>query len=330
MKPFDYSRLDSPDALSPLGAGKFLAGGTNLIDLMKHEIETPDALVDVTRAGMKEISQQPDGSIRIGSQISNTDLAANSDVRQNYPVLSEALLSGATQQLRNKATTGGNFLQRTRCQYFYDTARACNKRDPGSGCDAMKGLNRFHAILGASSSCIAVHPSDMAVAMAALDAEVLTRKVDGVERRIPASELHRLPGDAPERDHVLENGELITAVDLPASPPRLQSYRKVRDRSSYAFAVVSAAVALDLDDGRMSNVRIALGGVAHKPWRASRAETALEGQMPSREMFLKAMKEEMSEAQGHGHNDFKIDLLPRVVAGVLRDLTAPERNGDRT
>ncbi|MBO0344319.1 xanthine dehydrogenase family protein subunit M [Roseibium sp. CAU 1637] len=330
MKPFDYSRLDSPDALSPLGAGKFLAGGTNLIDLMKHEIETPDALVDVTRAGMKEISQQPDGSIRIGSQITNTDLAANSDVRQNYPVLSEALLWGATQQLRNKATTGGNFLQRTRCQYFYDTARACNKRDPGSGCDAMKGLNRFHAILGASSSCIAVHPSDMAVAMAALDAEVLTRKVDGVERRIPASELHRLPGDAPERDHVLENGELIMAVDLPASPPRLQSYRKIRDRSSYAFAVVSAAVALDLDDGRMSNVRIALGGVAHKPWRASRAETALEGQMPSREMFLKAMKEEMSEAQGHGHNDFKIDLLPRVVAGVLRDLTAPERNGDRT
>lgn len=320
MKPFDYQRLETSQDLTSVAAGRFLGGGTNLIDLMKHQIETPDVLVDVTRAGMDRIEERGD-AVLIGSQVSNTDLASHPLIRRDYPVLSSALLSGATQQLRNKATTGGNLLQRTRCQYFYDTARACNKRAPGSGCDALDGLNRFHAILGASEHCIAVHPSDMAVAMAALGAVVVTRKRDGAESRIPVTELHRLPGDRPDLDHVLDEGELIVAVELPASPPRLQSYRKVRDRSSYAFAVVSAAIALDLEDGHMCNLRIALGGVAHKPWRATKAEAMLEGKMPEAALFMKALEQEMADAEGHGHNDFKQILAPRVVVAMLRELT---------
>jgi xanthine dehydrogenase YagS FAD-binding subunit len=320
MKPFDYQRLETPEHLGHVDAGRFLGGGTNLIDLMKHQIETPDVLVDVTRAGMDRIEERGD-AVLIGSQVSNTDLASHPLIRRDYPVLSSALLSGATQQLRNKATTGGNLLQRTRCQYFYDTARACNEREPGSGCDALDGLNRFHAILGASEHCIAVHPSDMAVAMAALGAVVVTRKRDGTEGRIPVTELHRLPGDRPDLDHVLDEGELIVAVELPASPPRLQSYRKVRDRSSYAFAVVSAAIALDLEDGHMRNLRIALGGVAHKPWRATKAEAMLEGKVPEAALFMKALEQEMADAEGHGHNDFKKILAPRVVVAMLRELT---------
>lgn len=320
MKPFDYQRLETPEHLGHVEAGRFLGGGTNLIDLMKHQIETPDVLVDVTRAGMDRIEERGD-AVLIGSQVSNTDLASHPLIRRDYPVLSSALLSGASQQLRNKATTGGNLLQRTRCQYFYDTARACNKREPGSGCDALDGLNRFHAILGASENCIAVHPSDMAVAMAALGAVVVTRKRDGTEGRIPVTELHRLPGDRPDLDHVLDEGELIVAVELPASPPRLQSYRKVRDRSSYAFAVVSAAIALDLEDGHMRNLRIALGGVAHKPWRATKAEAMLEGKMPEAALFMEALEQEMADAEGHGHNDFKKILAPRVVVAMLRELT---------
>jgi xanthine dehydrogenase YagS FAD-binding subunit len=320
MKPFDYQRLETSQDLTSVAAGRFLGGGTNLIDLMKHQIETPDVLVDVTRAGMDRIEERGD-AVLIGSQVSNTDLASHPLIRRDYPVLSSALLSGATQQLRNKATTGGNLLQRTRCQYFLDTARACNKREPGSGCDALDGLNRFHAILGASENCIAVHPSDMAVAMAALGAVVVTRKRDGTEGRIPVTELHRLPGDRPDLDHVLDEGELIVAVELPASPPRLQSYRKVRDRSSYAFAVVSAAIALDLEDGHMRNLRIALGGVAHKPWRATKAEAMLEGKMPEAALFMEALQQEMADAEGHGHNDFKKILAPRVVVAMLRELT---------
>lgn len=320
MKPFDYQRLETPEHLGHVATGRFLGGGTNLIDLMKHQIETPDVLVDVTRAGMDRIEERGD-AVLIGSQVSNTDLASHPLIRRDYPVLSSALLSGATQQLRNKATTGGNLLQRSRCQYFYDTARACNKREPGSGCDALDGLNRFHAILGASENCIAVHPSDMAVAMAALGAVVVTRKRDGTEGRIPVTELHRLPGDRPDLDHVLDEGELIVAVELPASPPRLQSYRKVRDRSSYAFAVVSAAIALDLEDGHMRNLRIALGGVAHKPWRATKAEAMLEGKMPEAALFMEALEQEMADAEGHGHNDFKKILAPRVVVAMLRELT---------
>jgi xanthine dehydrogenase YagS FAD-binding subunit len=320
MKPFEYTRLENSQDLSAVAKGRFLGGGTNLIDLMKHQIETPDVLIDVTRAGMDTIEERG-GSVIVGSQVSNTNLAAHPLIRSQYGVLSSALLSGATQQLRNKATTGGNLLQRTRCQYFYDTTRACNKREPGSGCDALNGLNRFHAILGASEHCIAVHPSDMAVAMVALDAVIHTRNPDGAERRIPVSELHRLPGDRPDVDHVLEPGELIVAVELPASPPKLQAYRKVRDRSSYAFAVVSAAVVLDLEGGQMRNVRIGLGGVAHKPWQASRAEAVLEGKAPDLVIFMQAMKREMADATGHGHNDFKTALAPRVVVSMLKDLT---------
>ena len=212
-------------------------------------------------------------------------------------------------------------MQRTRCQYFYDRARACNKRQPGSGCDAINGLNRFHAILGASKDCIAVHPSDMAVAMVALDAVVCTRKPDGAERRIRVADLHRLPGDRPDLDHVLEDGELIVAVELPANPPSLQAYRKIRDRASYAFAVVSAAVAFDLEGGLMRNVRIGLGGVAHKPWRAEKAEAVLEGETPDMERFNKAMDEEIAQANGHGHNDFKSSLVPRLGVSMLKQLS---------
>jgi len=319
MKPFEYSRLDNSHDLSAFANGRYLGGGTNLIDLMKHQIETPDVLVDVTRAGMDTI-EECDGTVVIGSQVSNTNLAAHPLIRKHYGVLSSALLSGATQQLRNKATTGGNFLQRTRCQYFYDTKRACNKREPGSGCDAMNGLNRLHAILGESENCIAVHPSDMAVAMAVINAIVLTRKPDGGERRIPAVDLHRLPGHRPDLDHVLAPGELIVGVELPGEPPKLQAYRKVRDRSSYAFAVVSAAVVLDVEDGLMRNVRIGLGGVAHKPWRAGKAEAMLEGKAPAVALFMQAMDREMADATGHGHNDFKITLAPRVVVSMLKEL----------
>ena len=325
MKPFEYVRAGSAqDAVGAGAEGRFLGGGTNLVDLMKLEIEKPDRLVDVSRLGSDEIEDGPDG-LRIGAGVSNSALAGHPLVRERYPLLSTALLSGATQQLRNKATVGGNFLQRTRCQYFYDVFRACNKRVPGSGCDALDGLNRFHAILGASQHCIAVHPSDMAVAMAALDAAVETLKPDGSARRIPTRSLQRLPGETPQIDHVLEAGELITHVVLPASPPGRQLYRKVRDRSSYAFAVVSIAAAFDLEDGQMTNARIALGGVAHKPWRADRAEGVLEGGTPDAELFAKAADAELAEAVGQGHNDFKIDLSKRLIIAALRDLTEGKR-----
>lgn len=321
MKPFEYVRAGSAqDAVRQGAEGRYLGGGTNLVDLMKLEIEKPDRLVDVSRLASDQIEDGPDG-LRVGAGVSNTALAAHPVVRQRYPLLSTALLSGATQQLRNKATVGGNFLQRTRCQYFYDGFRACNKREPGSGCDALEGLNRFHAILGASEHCIAVHPSDMAVAMAALDAGVETLKPDGSNRCIPARSLHRLPGDMPHIDHVLEEGELITHVLLPASPPSRQLYRKVRDRSSYAFAVVSIAAAFDLQEGRMINARISLGGVAHKPWRAEGAESVLEGASPSASVFAEAAEAELAAAVGQGHNDFKIELSKRLIIAALRELS---------
>jgi xanthine dehydrogenase YagS FAD-binding subunit len=316
MKPFAYERATGAEAVD---AVRYLGGGTNLLDLMKLEIETPERLVDVSRLTGK-IAETGQG-VRIDAAVTNSALASDPLVRERYPLLSTALLSGATQQLRNKATTGGNFLQRTRCQYFYDTARACNKREPGTGCDALEGFNRFHAILGASEHCIAVHPSDMAVAMAALDAAVVTVKPGGKGREIPASELHRLPGDKPHVDHVLEEGELITHVLLPKSPPAHQLYRKVRDRASYAFAVLSIAVVFDLKDGAFANVRIALGGVAHKPWRATKAEAVLDGQTPSPSLFARAADAELADAKGHGHNDFKIPLARRLIVAALRDLT---------
>ncbi len=317
MKPFSYARATSAEAQRN---ARYLGGGTNLLDLMKLEIERPDRLVDVSR--LDQTIEDVDGGLKIGAAVTNSVLAADPRIRQRYPLLSSALLSGATQQLRNKATTGGNFLQRTRCHYFYDTARGCNKREPGSGCDALEGLNRQHAILGTSEHCIATHPSDMAVAMAALDAMIVTVRAGAQGREIAARDLHRLPGDTPQIDHVLEPGELITHVMLPANPPAFQAYRKVRDRASYAFALVSAAVALDLDAGRFKNVRIALGGVAHKPWRADKAEAMLEGKAPSLGLFAEAADAELVDARGHGQSKFKVPLTKRLIIAVLRDMTA--------
>ncbi|MCO6386827.1 xanthine dehydrogenase family protein subunit M [Aliihoeflea sp. 40Bstr573] len=325
MRPFSYSRVaDDKAAVAAAGAqnAKFLGGGTNLVDLMKHEIERPETLVDVSRLPHEEIEQTESG-LRIGAAVTNSALAADAVVREKYPLLSTALLSGATQQLRNRATTGGNFLQRTRCQYFYDTQRACNKREPGSGCDAIGGLNRFHAILGASENCIAVHPSDMAVAMVALGADAETVLPQGGVRTIPADALHRLPGDTPHIDHQLAQGELITHVVLHKAP-QYQMYRKVRDRSSYAFAVVSIGIAFDLLEGHFMKIRIAFGGVAHKPWRAARAEEVLEGKAPSRALFEEAADAELAEAKGQGDNDFKIPLMRRLIVASLTEMTSAQ------
>ncbi len=317
MKPFSYARATGAEAQRNV---RYLGGGTNLLDLMKLEIERPDRLVDVSR--LDQTIEDVEGGLKIGAAVTNSMLAADPRIRQRYPLLSTALLSGATQQLRNKATTGGNFLQRTRCHYFYDTARDCNKREPGSGCDALEGLNRQHAILGTSEHCIATHPSDMAVAMAALDAMIVTVRAGAQGREIAARDLHRLPGDTPQIDHVLEPGELITHVMLPANPPALQTYRKVRDRASYAFALVSVAIAFELDEGRFKNVRLALGGVAHKPWRAEKAEALLEGKAPSPTLFAEAADAELVDARGHGQSKFKVPLTKRLIIAVLRDMTA--------
>lgn len=324
MRPFDYMKAASPEHAVERGAlagAAFIGGGTNLLDLMKLEIETPSALVDVSRLDLDRVEETADG-VLIGSQVSNSALAAHRLIRERYPLLSTALLSGATAQLRNKATTGGNFLQRTRCLYFYDATCACNKRLPGSGCDALRGINRQHAILGASGHCIATHPSDMAVAMAALDARVVTRRGDGGGREIAVTELLRLPGERPDLDHILEQGELITHVLLPNDPPRAQLYRKVRDRASYAFALVSAAIALDVEGGRIGKVRIALGGVAHRPWRAEKAETLIAGEMASLELFRAAAEAELAEAKGRGRNDFKIPLAKRVMIATLMEVAS--------
>ncbi|ACY16895.1 FAD binding domain-containing protein [Haliangium ochraceum] len=331
MKPFEYERAsDERGAASRVGeGGAFIAGGTNLVDLMKHGIETPERLVDISRLPLAEIEDTDDGGLRIGAQVSNTALASDARVRERYPVLSRALLSGATQQLRNKASTGGNFLQRTRCYYFYETTLPCNKRAPGSGCAAIGGHNRIHAILGASEHCIAVHPSDMAVAMVALGAQLDTVAPGGACRRIAAEALHRLPGSTPEREHVLAPGEMITHVTLPPPPPGRQVYRKARDRASYAFALVSAAVVLAVENQRVSQVRVALGGVAAKPWRASALEGALRGQAATREAFAEAAARELAPARGAGHNDFKIPLAQRVIASALAEAAGLEPGSER-
>jgi xanthine dehydrogenase YagS FAD-binding subunit len=321
MKPFDYRRIHALEEISQNkpGQARFLAGGTNLIDLMKHEIEVPDRLLDISRLELSNIEDGEDGGLRVGTLVTNTALASDSRVRKTWPLLSAALLSGATAQLRNRATTGGNLLQRTRCYYFYDTARPCNKRNPGEGCSAREGQNRIHAILGASDQCIATHPSDMAVAMVALNVRVTVRATDGSERELPVEELHRLPGNHPEKDTVLAPDELITDVTLPAPPPGRQIYRKVRDRSSYAFALVSVGVILHVVDGRVDSVRIAFGGVAHKPWRAHKAEAALLGQAATDANFRHAAEAELADAKGYGSNDFKIPLARRTLVATLRD-----------
>jgi len=300
---------------------KFLGGGTNLVDLMREMLEAPQQLVDVTGLST-QITAHEDGRLTIGAGVRNTALAADIAVRERFPVISRAIVAGASAQIRNMATVGGNLLQRTRCAYFYDAEGArCNKRSPGQGCDAMEGFNRMHAVLGASSDCIATHPSDLCVALAALDAVVHLRHADG-ERSISFNDLHRLPGTQPDIDTALQPGELITAVEIPALPMAAHSaYRKVRDRSSYAFALVSVAAAIELDGDRVKDLRLALGGVAHKPWRAWKAEARLRGQPATQASFLAAMDAELADARPLRHNAFKIELARRTATAVLAQLT---------
>ena len=324
MKPFDYARAVTVDEALAAGAGggRYIAGGTNLIDLMKLQVETPGMLVDISRLALDSVEEIDGGGVRIGALVPNSDLAAHPLIRARYPMLSRALLAGASVQLRNKASTGGNLLQRTRCYYFYETAAACNKREPGSGCDAIGGFNRIHAVLGGSGSCIATHPSDMAVALRALDAVVATAMPDGAARRIALGDLYRLPGDTPEIETNLRPGELITAIELAAPPPGRQLYRKVRDRASYAFALVSIAAAVAVEDGVVTAARLAFGGLAPMPWRSAEAEAALVGKPAGTEAFEAAADALLKDARGHGHNDFKIVLARRTLIACLRDLTA--------
>jgi xanthine dehydrogenase YagS FAD-binding subunit len=325
MKNFAYSRADTVEGavslLSQQANSKFLGGGTNLVDLMRENIEQPDALIDVTRLSAgKVISELPDGGLSIGAAVRNSAVANHALVRERYPLLSQAILFGASGQIRNMATIGGNLMQRTRCYYFYDEASRCNKRAPGAGCDAIGGFNRIHAILGASESCIATHPSDMCVALTAIDATVQVQG-NGGARSIPMNDFHRLPGDTPQIETSLKADELITAIHLPPLAFATNSrYRKVRDRASYAFALVSVAAVLETEGGTIKNVRLALGGVAHKPWRAYTAEKAMAGAKATAETFRRAAEEELADAQGRGHNDFKIELAKRTIVSVFREL----------
>ena len=322
MTPFSFARAGDAAVALQLGVApgaKYLGGGTNLVDLMRETIERPQSLVDVT--GLGDAIEEHDGGLLIPAATRNSAVAAHKAVRTRYPVLARALLAGASGQIRNMATAGGNLLQRTRCTYFYDDAARCNKRAPGAGCDAMEGFNRIHAILGASPACVATHPSDMAVAMAALDAVVHVQDASGA-RAVPLIEFHRLPGGRPDIETVLKPGELITAIALPALPMAARStYRKVRDRSSYAFALVSVAAALDLaEDGTVRDVRLALGGVAHKPWRALAAEHALRGQPATKASFQAAAEVELADAAPLRHNAFKVELARRTIAATLAEL----------
>jgi xanthine dehydrogenase YagS FAD-binding subunit len=323
MTPFAFARAaDVPDAIRRAGGphAKYLGGGTNLVDLMRETIERPHMLVDVTGLS-SDIAERPDGGLLIGAATRNTALAEHRLVRTLYPLLSRAIVAGASPQIRNMATVGGNLLQRTRCAYFYDDAGSrCNKRKPGDGCDAIGGFNRNHAIFGASPACIATHPSDMCVALAALGAIVHLESAGGA-RSLPLVDLHRLPGDRPDIETLLEPGELITAIELPPLPFAARStYRKVRDRSSYAFALVSVAAALDLEDGHVKAVRIALGGVAHKPWRAEKAEALLTGAHADARVFAAAIDAELADAKPLKDNGFKIELTRRTVVAVLLQL----------
>jgi xanthine dehydrogenase YagS FAD-binding subunit len=324
VRPFHYERAADPDGAVATVAARpgavFLAGGTNLVDHMKLGVESPELLVDVSRSLPADIAALPGGGLRIGAGVRNADLAADMRIRERYPALAQALLSGASGQLRNLATTGGNLLQRTRCAYFRDPTTPCNKREPGTGCSARDGYTRHHAILGASQHCVATHPSDMAVALLAFDAVVRVVGPDG-EREIAIADLHRLPGDAPQRDTTLEHGELITAVDLPDLPIAARSaYRKVRDRASFAFAVVSVAAALEVQDGVVADVRIALGGVAHVPWRAATAEAALRGGPATGAAFAAAADAELQAAEPLRDNAFKVPLARNLIARVLGEL----------
>jgi xanthine dehydrogenase YagS FAD-binding subunit len=322
MTPFRYER--APDAQTALALGAeagaaFLGGGTNLVDLMRETIEHPALLVDVSRLSCA-IEETQEGGLKIGAGVKNTAVAADRRVRERYPLLTQAILAGASAQIRNMASVGGNILQRTRCLYFYDDAARCNKRSPGSGCDAIGGFNRYHAILGASDACIATHPSDMCVSLAALDAVVTVEGPGGV-KEIPLITLHRLPGETPHIETVLEPGTLITAVTLPPDGiGRRSSYRKVRDRTSYAFALVSLAAGLDMEGKVIKDVRLALGGVAHKPWRAQTAEAALRGNILTEASIRAAAEAELSAAKGLPGNAFKIDLAKRLIVDAVLKL----------
>lgn len=322
MRPFKYSRVaDAGAAVKSVAANKdatFLAGGTNLLDLMKEDVSRPSELVDITRLNLTQIKTTKTGGLSIGALAKNTDTANHPLVRQNYPLLAQAILAGASGQIRNMATNGGNLNQRTRCAYFYDTAMPCNKREPGTGCGAFEGINRMHAIFGWSDKCIAVHPSDMCVALVALDATVNVQGADGKERSIPFADYHRLPGDTPEKDNNLNHGELVTSIEIPKDNLAAKSYYlKVRDRASYAFALVSVAAALETDGNKIKQVRLAMGGVAHKPWRAKEAEKFLVGKEATEDNFKKAAEAEMNNAKPFEHNKFKVELGKRAIVRAL-------------
>ena len=331
MRPFEYERVtDAGRAVAAVAdrpGAVFLAGGTNLVDHLKLGVAAPDTVVDINRLDLDAVEDLDDGGVRIGAMVRNSDLASHPRIRRDYPVLSRALLSGASGQLRNAATTGGNLLQRTRCVYFQDVTTPCNKREPGAGCSAIGGYTRYHAILGASEDCVATHPSDMAVALTALDAVVVVLSPGG-ERRIPVEDLHRLPGARPDVDTVLDHGDLIVAVELPAPPSGRSTYRKIRDRASYAFALVSVAAVIDVDDSgpdpTIRDVALALGGVAHKPWRARAAEAALRGARPTAENFRRAADAELEGSSPVEGNEFKVPMTRGTLMTVLGDLTGTE------
>jgi xanthine dehydrogenase YagS FAD-binding subunit len=318
---FQYSRATGvADAVRQIAAdpdAKFIAGGTNLLDLMKDHVERPSRLIDITHLPLKTVEETPDGGLRIGALVPNSDLAYHPLIVQRYPLLGSAILSGASQQLRNMASTGGNLLQRTRCAYFYDVVTPCNKREPGSGCSAIGGINRMHAILGASEACIAAHPSDMCVALAVLEAKVHVAGPGG-NRTIAIEDFHRLPADTPHLDTNLHPHEMITAIELPGRGfAGNYSYLKIRDRLSYAFALVSVAAALELDGGVIKEARVALGGVAHKPWRDRTAEAVMHGQAPNEAVFRRAAEVLLQNAKGYGHNTFKIELARLTIVRAL-------------
>ena len=328
MNSFSYLRADDvATAVREIGRGDgatFIAGGTNLIDLMKENVARPSRLIDITHLPLNRIEDTPEGGLRLGALVTNADTAYNQQIEKRYPLLSRAILAGASAQLRNMATNGGNLMQRTRCYYFYDTATPCNKREPGTGCAAIDGFNRMHAVLGASDQCIAVYPSDMCVALAALDAVVRVTGQNG-ERVIPLEEFHRLPGDTPEVDNNLHADEIITAIDL---PPRgfaeHHAYLKIRDRQSYAFALVSVAAALEMSGDTVVETRLALGGVAHKPWRDKQAEAVLNGKTATPENFQTVAEAVMREAKGFGYNTFKIELGKRAIVRALKHASRTE------
>jgi xanthine dehydrogenase YagS FAD-binding subunit len=320
MEPFKLIRAQTDQSAisAALGSGsKFIAGGTNILDLMKLNIETPKQVIDINKLSMYQVEELPDGGVRIGALVKNSDLAYHPVIQKKYPVLSEALLSGASPQLRNMASVGGNLMQRTRCPYFYNTDQPCNKRNPGSGCGAIEGYNRMNAILGTSDKCIATHPSDMCVAMAALGAVIYVRGSKGA-RAIPFADFHLLPGQTPYLEHNLKQDELITHVDIPAIPYATRShYLKVRDRASYEFALTSAAVILNLQNGRVQNAHIALGGVGTKPWRATLAEKVLTGALANEQTYRTAAEAALSQAKGYKDNMFKIELCKRTLVRAL-------------